>query len=170
MSSTSKAQLQSDNNSKFPNNNTNFITPDKLRSFNSDMIDSTVNQGEYTLNSSSFDTRIDALENATSSYQTGSYLSSSLQEGYVWAGGVGDVAVQVATSSFGGGGITGDFVTTASFNSYTSSNDGRVQALETETGSLQTQIDSIVDTTGSFATTSSLNSLSSSIEGRLTTD
>ena len=78
---------------------------------------------------------------------------------------------------------TGSLVTTASFNAFTSSIDGRVDALELETGSLQLQINQKLDTgsfnsytssndskvnsliasTGSYATTSSLTSLSQSI-------
>ena len=43
-------------------------------------------------------------------------FTASLQEGYVWAGGAGDVSTLVATSSFGGGGTinTGSFATTGS--------------------------------------------------------
>jgi hypothetical protein len=43
-------------------------------------------------------------------------LTASLQEGYVWAGGVGNVSKLVATSSFGGGSTinTGSFATTGS--------------------------------------------------------
>lgn len=40
MSSKNKSQLRTENSNNFPNNNTGFITPEKLRSFNGDMIDS----------------------------------------------------------------------------------------------------------------------------------
>jgi hypothetical protein len=42
MSNLTKQALRVENNTNFPNNNTNFITPEKLRNFNSDMIDSVV--------------------------------------------------------------------------------------------------------------------------------
>lgn len=42
MSSKNKAQLRSENNSSFPNNNTGFITPEKLRTYNENIIDSMV--------------------------------------------------------------------------------------------------------------------------------
>ena len=42
MSSKNKSQLRTENSSNFPNNNSQFITPEKLRDFNSDMIDSMV--------------------------------------------------------------------------------------------------------------------------------
>ena len=82
--------------------------------------------------------------------------------------GVGNnLPIQISTSSVN---ITGSFtvngqpisvdsgslVTTASFNAFTASIDGRVDALELATGSLQSQINGL-------ATTSSLTSLSSSI-------
>ena len=42
MSSKNKSQLRTENSSNFPNNNSQFITPEKLRDFNSDTIDSMV--------------------------------------------------------------------------------------------------------------------------------
>jgi hypothetical protein len=109
--------------------------------------------------------------------------------------GVGNnLPIQISTSSVN---ITGSFtvngqpisvdsgslVTTASFNAFTASIDGRVDALELETGSLQSQINqkldtgsfnsytssndskvnSLINSTGSYATTSSLTALSQSI-------
>ncbi len=40
MSSKNKSQLRTENSTNFPNNNSGFITPEKLRSFNGDIIDS----------------------------------------------------------------------------------------------------------------------------------
>ena len=40
MAEQTKDQLRQTNQDNFPNNNTNFITPDKLRGFNDDIIDS----------------------------------------------------------------------------------------------------------------------------------
>jgi len=42
MSSLNKSQLRTENNSSFPNNNSQFITPELLRDFNADIIDSMV--------------------------------------------------------------------------------------------------------------------------------
>ena len=56
MSSLNKSQLRTENNSSFPNNNSQFITPEKLRDFNADIIDSMlVNQdsGSFTFDSGS---------------------------------------------------------------------------------------------------------------------
>ena len=45
MSELTKQQLTVENNSSFPNNNTGYITPTLLRTFNQDMIDSMVVKG-----------------------------------------------------------------------------------------------------------------------------
>ena len=58
MSSKNKSELRTENSNNFPNNNSQFITPEKLRDFNNDVIDSmVVNQdtGSYLV-TSSFDT------------------------------------------------------------------------------------------------------------------
>ena len=55
MSSKNKSQLRTENSNNFPNNNSQFITPEKLRDFNNDVIDSmVVNQdtGSYLVTSS----------------------------------------------------------------------------------------------------------------------
>ena len=49
MSQISKQALQVENNTSFPNNNTGYISPAILRSYNVDVIDSTVNQSGYDL-------------------------------------------------------------------------------------------------------------------------
>ena len=67
--SKTKTQLLSDNNSSFPNNNTQFITPEKLRTFNTDFIDSTVNQIEYDSASAEINQSISSLEAFTASQQ-----------------------------------------------------------------------------------------------------
>ena len=58
MPQLTKNQLESQNQSSFPNNTSNFITPQALREFNTDMIQSTVNQTIYTADSASFSQRI----------------------------------------------------------------------------------------------------------------
>ena len=69
MSQLSKQALQVENTTNFPNNTTGYITPTLLRGFNSDMIDSTVNQTGYTSDSGSWNQQIDALEQFTASQQ-----------------------------------------------------------------------------------------------------
>ena len=69
MSELSKQALQVENTTSFPNNATGYITPTLLRGFNSDMIDSTVNQAVYTTDSGSWNVSISQLNTFTSSQQ-----------------------------------------------------------------------------------------------------
>lgn len=58
MSEVSKNELKYDNSVSFPNNNNGAITPSDLRTFNVDLIDSTVNQTLYNSDSASFYSKI----------------------------------------------------------------------------------------------------------------
>lgn len=70
--SLTKAQLEALNESSFPNNNEGLITPEILRNYNSESIDNTVNQADYTADSASFDTRINNIVVGTGFATTGS--------------------------------------------------------------------------------------------------
>lgn len=94
MSSKNKSQLRTENSSNFPNNNSQFITPEKLRDFNTDMIDSMlINQdsGSYLL-TSSFDS---GSRNLTFTREDGTTYSNLIPGG-------------------GGGAETGSLIITAS--------------------------------------------------------
>lgn len=78
MAELTKQALRVENNTEFPNNNNGQITPSRLRTFNEDMIDSTVNQAQYTTDSGSWNQQINALETATSSFVTSAITASSL--------------------------------------------------------------------------------------------
>jgi hypothetical protein len=67
MAELTKQALKVANNTEFPNNNNGAITPSNLRGFNLDMIDSTVNQAQYTTDSGSWNQQIDALESFSGS-------------------------------------------------------------------------------------------------------
>ena len=69
MSELSKQALQVENTQSFPNNTTGYITPTLLRTFNSNAIDSTVNQTVYTSDSGSWNTKINNLNAFTASQQ-----------------------------------------------------------------------------------------------------
>lgn len=69
MSAISKQALLVDNNQSFPNNNSGEITPSDLKAFNVNVIDSTVNQTEYTTNSGSWNVSIGQLNAFTASQQ-----------------------------------------------------------------------------------------------------
>lgn len=62
----------------------------------------------------------------------------NLPQGTAWVGDSNGVPQTVATSSFGSPIETGSFVTTGSFNEYTSSNDSKVNSLISATGSYVT--------------------------------
>jgi hypothetical protein len=183
MSQLTKQQLIVENNTSFPNNNAGLITPTLLRQFNTDMIDSNVNQTIYTSDSASFDSRIEAISSGStggtgilsSSNQTFVQFSSSVDtrldslESFSSSLDVTFVnQTELAqatgsllnTASFDNNtrnltftkadnsqfsvnipdatGSVGTFVTTQSFQDYTSSNDGKVNSLINKTGSYAT--------------------------------
>ena len=77
MAEISKQALKVANNTEFPNNNAGAITPSRLRGFNTDMIDSLVDEISYTADSASWEQSIAALEAFTGSatgLTTGSLL------------------------------------------------------------------------------------------------
>jgi hypothetical protein len=69
MAEITKQALQVSNNTSFPNNNAGAITPSALRAFNSDMIDSLVDEIGYNADSASWNRSINALNTFTSSQQ-----------------------------------------------------------------------------------------------------
>ena len=80
MAEITKQALKVENNTEFPNNNNGQIKPTNLRSFNEDMIDSTVNQTGYNVDSGSWNASIQALNNYTASVipiDTGSLLTTA---------------------------------------------------------------------------------------------
>ena len=180
MAQQSKSQLEATNQSNFPNNNTGFITPTRLRGFNTDIIDSMVDENSYNIDSSSLSGSVESLQaqiNALVLSGSGVQIEDNgVVQGVattldfnggiqvVVAAGKADISVDssvITTAVFTP--FSSSVVTqlnsvsgiTASFDAYTGSNDARVQALETETGSLQSQIDNLELFTGSYATTGS---------------
>ena len=170
MSQLTKDQLQAENQSNFPNNNTGFITATRLREFNSDMIDSLVDEVQYNADSASFSASIAEISasQATPSIrieEEGSLLGTADTLNFVGDTITASIAGGVATIN-----VNASQVDLGPLNQFTASADARLDALETETGSLQSQIDALSDVTGGFATTSSLDALSSSLSTRLTND
>jgi hypothetical protein len=64
MAELNKTQLQSENQSSFPTNNSRLITAEALRNFNTDMIDSLVDEVSYNINSASLSSSVAGLNNA----------------------------------------------------------------------------------------------------------
>ena len=107
-----KAQLRTENSANFPNNNSQFITPERLRDFNTDMIDSLV----VSSDSGSFVT--------TSSFDNGTRTQTFTKA---------DGSTYTNIIPGGGGSInTGSFVITGSVSNATSTftqGDGSTFAL-----------------------------------------
>ena len=127
----------------------------------------TINTGYNTFTQSA-NVSISALNSATASYVTetesGSFLlTASFDNGNrnltFTKGDNTTFAVNIPDVS----GSAGDFVTTASFNAYTQSNDQRVSSLETNSASVNISINNINTTTASLNTSvTNLNASSAS--------
>ena len=183
--SLNKQQLEVVNQTNFPDNNTQLITPALLREFNTDIIDSIQLTGSYaTTGSNSFvgnqtiagnlsvtgviSASVLYVQTETSSviYSSGSnQFGDELSDIQTLSGSVkvqGSLTVNgtpVLTSSAD---VTG-FVTTSSFNAYTSSNNQRVSSLETNSASVNISITNINSATQSlFTSVNSLNQFTQS--------
>ena len=140
MSELSKNQLTTENNNSFPNNNTGYITPTLLRTFNQNMIDSLVDEIQYNVDSASFNARINTLDPSGSAQAI--------------------LTLQIATASLN--------AYTASQNSFNASATASIVALQNFSSSLDTtyatdaQLSASVSALSSSVTVTT-NGLSSSI-------
>ena len=107
MSELTKQQLTVENNSSFPNNNTGFITPTLLRTFNGNIIDSMVDEVTYNADSASWTSDITQLEQ----------FSASLNTNFV-------TPTQLSASSSTLQNNINTKLNTSSFNAYTASQSG----------------------------------------------
>ena len=167
MSQKTKAQLEAENQSNFPNNNTGYITAERLRQFNTDMIDSMVDEGSYNTDSASFSASIDLIENQIDNLIVSGGAIKVAEEGVL-------VGVS-ATLNFSGSSVT------ASYDSASKIATIAVNATETDltalnqfsasinlyTGSTDLRLDDLESKTGSYTITSSFNSYTSSTDDRL---
>ena len=176
MAQKTKDQLRLENDTNFPNNNTGFITAAGLRGFNDDMIESLALQSDLDIADDRITANSESIEILSQSFLD---YSASLDDSYVSEAEFGPYTASVTADSASvstrvtdlenfSSSLDDDFVSETEFAAYTSSNDGRVddletseaalntytgsndsrvQSLETETGSLQAQIDAL--TTGS---------------------
>jgi len=105
MSELTKGQLRSDNNSSFPNNNTQAITPTILRDFNGNIIDSLVDEIGYNIDSGSWNQKIAAAGISGSLLTTASFseatrnMTFTKADGTTFTTNIADGAA-VATGSF----------------------------------------------------------------------
>ena len=170
MSELSKVALQVDSNASFPNNNNGYITPAILRSYNTNVIDSTVNQIQYTADSGSWNSKIGILNAQTGSYiTTGSntYIGNQIITGSITA------TTSVTTAYFYGDGSNITNVNQSpilSLNAYTASQDTKNSTLATYTGSNDTKWTTLGSTTSSFSSSvNQLNSFTASTDTKFTT-
>lgn len=135
MSSKNKSQLRTENSNNFPNNNTGFITPEKLRSFNGDMIDSIVvsaDTGSFITNPLNDNLQVNGNITASGHISASTYY------------GDGSNLTGVATSI-----DTGSFFTTGSVSDATltfTQGDGSTVVLEVNNVSASIQAEDLVIT------------------------
>ncbi len=141
MSQLNKQQLELVNQTNFPNNNTQFITPDKLREMNTDIIDSMVDEISYNVDSASFSSSNDNLQDQINTLVVSGSGIFIQNEGTLLgiATDLDFVGDAVNTTLMGSSAkISIQAVTTSSFNQYTQSNDSKVNSLISKTGSFAT--------------------------------
>jgi uncharacterized coiled-coil protein SlyX len=137
MAEISKQALKVENNQSFPNNNIGAIKPSDLRTFNTNLIDSTVNQTDFVEYTSSFTASLIALDAFTSSIAgTNDFTASQLtiNSGYNTV-----TASLKGTNAFTASQLTinsGYNTFTESINSYTQSNNQKVDSLIAFTSSV----------------------------------
>jgi hypothetical protein len=151
MAELTKQALQVENNTQFPNNNAGLITPTNLRTFNSDMIDSLVDEISYTADSASFNSRINNITGSATN--TGSLLltasfNDNTRNLTFTKGDASTFNVNIPDTS----GSAGNFVTTSSFNAYTASTDSSITQLNASSASQQISINALNAATSSYVT------------------
>ena len=156
MSEISKGALTSENNSSFPNNNTGYITPTILRTFNQNMIDSLVDEISYTADSASANTKITQLQQFSSSLDA-TFATDAQLAALSSSVAVTDLAQSqsiAALQSFSSS-LDNSFVSETQFNVYTSSQTA-------ESASFNARINAL-DPTGSAQAILSLNAATASL-------
>jgi hypothetical protein len=202
MSILTKNQLSASNAASFPDNNSQLITPQVLRSFNTSIIDSMVDSldtgsfartdisNTFTAANTFTDISASGFISASSFVGNGSkitgitasvalpILDEGVLQGYAtsinFTGSAINAQVIAGTAVVSVNVEGAGFVSTSSFNAYTSSNDSKVNSLINATGSYaisasvaavdaaqQAQINSLIASTASFT---SLNQFTQSQE------
>jgi hypothetical protein len=170
MSTLSKQQLGVQNQTSFPNNTTGYISPSLLRGFNTDIIDSTVNQTGYNTDSSSVSAQLVGLNAYTQSLNTNFITSASLNAS------TASLSASLTTT-------INTKLNTSTFNTYTASTNGRLNTIEANyasvnavntfgqdqiiIGSLDIKESLIVDFSASFGTHVSMSGLDNYGDSRL---
>jgi hypothetical protein len=170
MSELSKQALKVDNNQSFPNNNNGAITPSILRAFNTNMIDSMVDEISYNVDSASWNQQINALEVFTASFtgsatNTGSLLLTASATNNVITFTKGDASTFNITVNTGSGGdISALNQATASLQQFTASAEISINNLNTTTASLNSSVSQLnANTASQQVSINSLNSATASL-------
>ena len=161
MAEISKQALIVENNQSFPNNNNGAITPSALRNFNTDMIDSTVNQTAFNNYTQSFtnafsslnaftasiagtnaftqsaDQRLDDLESWSSSLDV-NYASQAEFNAYTQSQTLLSQSFDLRIDNLESwsSSLDTNYASQTEFNSYTQSNDAKVNSLIAFTSSV----------------------------------
>lgn len=171
-----KQELLTLNQQTFLDNNDGLITPEGVRTYNSESINSFVDEIGYTAESASFDSRISNNTSAINSLTLsgsgvvlqyeGTTLGAATAINFVGSGVSASLDTTLGTVTItGGGGDTTGLVTTSSFNSYTQSADIRFNNIENATASLQTTTTNLTNYTASADTRiSNLEATTSSLQ------
>lgn len=132
-------------------------------------INQKLDTGSFNTYTSSNDGKVNSLINATGSYATTSSLSS-LSQSIASTDLAQDnrlTSIEGVTGSFASTSSLNSYTLTSSFNTYTSSNDGKVNALINATGSYATTGSNVFQgtqtITGSLGVTGTITALSASI-------
>ena len=152
MSQLSKSQLQSDNNSSFPNNNSGYITPAILRGFNTDMIDSLVDENSYGIDSASFSASIAELTDFSASFSGAFVTPAELDAALAYSASVLQTNINITSAS-----LTGQLNASSSqlqqnINAASAALDATIDGVQAE---FVAYTASMNQKTGSFATTGS---------------
>jgi hypothetical protein len=155
MSEISKQALAVDNNQSFPTNNAGAITPTILRNFNTNMIDSNVNQTEYNINSGSWNQSISAINQFTASSSASvnlTYLNqatASLQQ-FSASTLIRLTNLETTTASLN--------TSVTNLNTYTASSAISITQLNTFSASANQRLTAIESVSGSWITESETSS------------
>jgi hypothetical protein len=162
MSELSKQALKVENNQSFPNNNTGYITPGRLRDFNVNMIDSLVDEITFNEFTQSVTASIEQLKNFSSSLDT-NFASQAEFNSYTQSNDARVTALVNATSSYATSAITASSLITASFNNGTRN----LTFTKGDATTFAVNIPDVSGSAGDFVTTSSFNAFTQSIDGRV---
>jgi len=156
-----KAQLEAENQASFPDNNSNYITPEILRNYNTDVIDTLVDSNDTGSFARTDLTNTFTQTNNFTAISASSFVSASIfiGDGSRLTNVTSSIALPIldegvpvgnaVSMNFSGSAISAyiaagvaivsvNALDSASFNAYTASNDAKVNSLIAKTGSYAT--------------------------------